>query len=260
MGSPEIAFNALAVGSFSDRNTVNFVGDVPSCSTALPAAQRHSAFLDPFSTGNDREEPDLVAPGHLINMPNSSGGFSVSSGTSFAAPHVTGGLGLLVQRRPFLDNAAEALRAVMMASARHNIEGATRLSEQDGVGAILLEGGDSILASRTTPLPWGNLTRPGGTTGFPIEVTFRAAKARKVRMVTTWAHKSPLGDTLTRPTTDLDLRVFAPGGALVGSSLSFDNNYEVVEFTAPATGIYRARIDNTRASLGQEYIGYAVSR
>lgn len=253
MGTPEIAFNALSVGSFSDRNTTALGDDVHSCSTALSAGTRHSAFLDPVSPFGDREEPDLVAPGHFITTTNAAGGFSSVVGTSFAAPHVTGGVALLNSRR--LVNSEEA-RAILMASARHNIEGAARLSERDGAGGLRLNAADRLLVAGQSFV----IQRPGGTTGFPVHRTFDATAGQRVRVVLTWAHKTPLGDTMTEPTTDLDLQVLQPGGALLRSSLSADNSYEIVEFTAPVTGTYTARIINFRASAGTEYIALAVSR
>ena len=43
----------------------------------------------------DRRSIDLVAPGDKITMPTLGGGHATSSGTSFAAPHVTGTVALL---------------------------------------------------------------------------------------------------------------------------------------------------------------------
>ena len=56
------------------------------------------------------------------------------------------------------------------------------------------------------------------------------------------------------------MRVLRPGGASVGSSLSFDNSYEIVEFIAPVTGVYTIRVNSFRGSVGTEFIGWAVSR
>jgi subtilisin family serine protease len=251
--SPAIAFNALVVGAFSDRNTTSFGDDVDNC-TLLGVA---SAFLDPISPNNDREEPDVVAPGHLILTTAAGGLFVNSTGTSFAAPHVTGGVGLLTQRLPAAHKTQpERVRAIMMASARHNIEGASRLSEQDGAGAIMLAAADRVLQNKQSFF----FTDPGGIAGFPINQEFSAKKGERVRVAIAWAHKSPGGDKLTQPTTDLDLTVLDPGGVVLATSASFDNNYEIVEFIAPLTGIYRARITNFRASPGDEFIGLAVSR
>jgi hypothetical protein len=252
MGSPEIAFNALAVGAFGDGNTTGFANDVPACTGAVT----FSAFLDPLSVHGDREEPDVVAPGHLIDTTNAAGGFSNANGTSFAAPHVTGGVGLLRDRLAALHTQTERVRAIVMAAARHNLEGATRLSERDGAGGLMLAAADRVLINNQSFF----FTAPGGTTGFPINQTFTATAGQTVRVAIAWAHKSPGGDALTQPTTDLDLAVRAPGGASMGASLSFDNSYEIVEFRAPVSGVYTATISNFRASEGAEFIGLAVSR
>ena len=252
MGTPEIAFNVLAVGAFGDNNTTAFAGDVPACTGVVT----FSAFLNPLSPSGDRQEPDVVAPGHLISTTTSAGGFARVNGPSFAAPHVTAGVGLLTQRDPSLHTQAERVRAVMMASARHNIEGAARLSDRDGAGGIMLAAADRILVDGLSSF----FSRPGGTEGFPINRTFTATIGQRVRVAIAWAHKSPGGDLLTRPTTDLDLNVLSPTGVSVGSSASFDNSYEIVEFIAPVTGTYTARISNFRSSTGTEFVGFAASR
>lgn len=252
MGSPEIAFNVLAVGAFGDNNTTSWGDDVPPCRRVVD----FSAYLDPLSPHGDREEPDIVAPGHSIITTNTVNGFSDVNGTSFAAPHVTGGVGLLNHRRPTLNDQAEEVRAIMMASARHNIEGISRLSERDGAGAILLAAADSVELSTNSMF----IVTPGGTGGFPITPSFYASAGQKVRVAIAWSHKSPSGDTLTQPTTDLDLRVYNPSGVIVTSSISFDNSYEIAEFTATTTGYYTSKISNHRSSAGNEFIGWAVSR
>jgi subtilisin family serine protease len=254
MGSPEIAFNALAVGSFSDSNTAGFADDKHSCDPLIVPA--HSAFLDPLSPHSDREEPDVVAPGHSICTTQAGGGFACVPGTSFAAPHVTGAVGLLQDRLAVFNTQTERARAIIMASARHNIEGASRLSEKDGAGGLMTAAADRVLLNGQS---WWFST-PGDTAGFPLNQAFAASAGQKVRVVAVWSHKMPLGNASTEPTSDLDLIVFRPGGALVASSTSFDNSYEIVEFTAPATGTYTARISNFRSSAGAEFIGLAVSR
>lgn len=252
MGSPEIAFNVLAVGAFGDSNTTTFADDVAACTGVVT----FSAFLDPISPTGDREEPDVVAPGHQIATTNDLGGFSNTNGTSFAAPHVTALVGLLAQRSPSLRFQGERVRAIVMAAARHNIEGATRLSERDGAGAILMAAADGVLLDGLSSF----FSTPGGTTGFPIDRAFFAGAGQRVRVAVAWSHKSPDGDTLTRPTTDLDLQVRDPNGFFVAGSFSFDNTYEIVDFTAPVTGTYTATITNFRSSPGTEFIGFAASR
>ena len=49
-------------------------------------------------------KPDIVAPGAYINSTQNNGIYNFTSGTSFAAPHVTGAAALLLQKNPELEN------------------------------------------------------------------------------------------------------------------------------------------------------------
>jgi subtilisin family serine protease len=59
---------------------------------------------------------DILAPGEDILSTDRNGEYSVSSGTSMAAPHVTGALALLASARPGLSGAR--LRAALLAGAQ----------------------------------------------------------------------------------------------------------------------------------------------
>lgn len=49
-------------------------------------------------------KPDLVAPGAYINTTQINGGYNFTSGTSFAAPHVSGSVALLLEKYPNMTN------------------------------------------------------------------------------------------------------------------------------------------------------------
>lgn len=103
-----------------------------------------SAWVNPDSPNHDREKPEVVAPGVGIVGIGLDGQLVTSldrnSGTSFAAPQVAGLAALLIHRNLSLNIWPEASRAIIMASATHNIDGPTGIPSgqdlRDGAGGI----------------------------------------------------------------------------------------------------------------------------
>jgi len=66
----------------------------------------HPDFVAPFSSRGPVSpfyiKPDLVAPGVFVNSTHVGGTYNLTSGTSIAAPHVTGAVALLLQKDPNL--------------------------------------------------------------------------------------------------------------------------------------------------------------
>jgi len=60
-------------------------------------------------------KPDLVAPGAFINTTDINGNYKISSGTSFAAPHVAGTAALILQKNPELT--PQQLKSILMTTS-----------------------------------------------------------------------------------------------------------------------------------------------
>ena len=82
---------------------------------AAPGTDITSSWVTgPVSTQNHYDEEGNV-DGFTVTGDNPELGYATGSGTSFAAPHVTGGLALLMERFPYLDN--PQIRDVLLTTA-----------------------------------------------------------------------------------------------------------------------------------------------
>ena len=60
-------------------------------------------------------KPDIMAPGAYINTTRNDATYNITSGTSYAAPHVTGSIALLLQKNPELNN--DQMRSLLLTTA-----------------------------------------------------------------------------------------------------------------------------------------------
>jgi subtilisin family serine protease len=76
-----------------------------------------SYFSSKGPTADGREKPDLIAPGEGIVSALRDNGVGAMSGTSFAAPHVSGAAALLMARYPELVGQPERIKAILRTTA-----------------------------------------------------------------------------------------------------------------------------------------------
>ena len=113
-------------------------------------------------------KPDLVAPGVFVNTTLNGGGYNVSSGTSFAAPHVAGAAALLLERHPGLPPAAVRSLLVTTADPVAGAEGPPRAGAgPDAAGAGRLNATRALAAGIVFEPPLLDLdvspARPAGS-------------------------------------------------------------------------------------------------
>lgn len=240
--SPARAYNVITVGGFNDANTITWDDDTMYFC---------SSFIDP-STGVEKPEVAASAANIVSTSDNSADWIEdAGSGTSYAAPMVSAEAALLLNQDSALTAYPESVKAIIMATALHNIEGDSELSDQDGAGAV-----DMRAAAHLADAGWWDWDQVQES-GFPYTYTQYAHTGETVRAVIAW-NSNPTNDYTSNPLeADLDLRVYEENGDFVTSSTSFDNSYEIVEFEAPSTGYYDFRISEFRFDGSSEYIGFA---
>jgi hypothetical protein len=250
--SPGLGYNTITVGNFNDMNTVSWSDD---------AMQSCSSYVDPASSHGDREKPELAAPGTRITGTTISSPWvgAIGSGTSYAAPMVTGTIALMIDRNPSLDSWPEAVKAILMATATNNIEGAARLSEKDGAGGMVASRADYVAMDNSNAYGhWGAMAY-SCTTADPYSISMSLTAGKKTRVVIVWDQNTAYASYGSQPSADLDLKIYR-GTTLIAGSYSWDNTYEIVEFTPSITGTYTLKIDRVRCGLTPKWLGWAWYR
>ncbi len=213
--TPGKAFNVIAVGNYQDNND---------------SMSSTSSFVDPETNA---EKPDLSTPGSSITTTAGTSG-----GTSYAAPHAAGFAADLLGRYSWLRNHPARVKALMLAGASRNIEGSVRLSEKDGAGGInYLNSG----YNGTNTVWWGSNGSHFDASRH-VSTTRSFTAGRRYRVALSWVASGSYALSNKNVNMDLDLKIYRPGGGWVTGSYSWDNGFEIVDFTAPVSGTYTIKV------------------
>jgi len=267
-----------AGNSGSGCSTVNDPAAIYDVSFTVGATGNHSDTIASFSSrgpvivdGSNRMKPDISAPGVGILSSVPGGGYWVSSGTSMAAPHVAGLVGLLISANPGLAGQVDTLEMVIEQSA------VPRTTSQGC-------GGDGSESVPNNVYGWGRIDALGALQyhGFDITKT-RAPEIVLPGEVLTYTidlnHIAVLS-----PTTNVVLRDTIPTGASFitatlphifdGSTVSWEfasmdanqtQTVELVVLVEPAArgqvvnDQYGARSDDILAVLGEPVVTTILS-
>ncbi|MFZ2237382.1 MAG: S8 family serine peptidase, partial [Dokdonella sp.] len=237
VSSPGRGYNTLTVGGFNDGGTLDWDNDtLYNC----------SSFINPVgdSAGSAHQKPEVVASAvgitSLARTTSSTSPLSgAGTGTSFAAPSVSGLAADLMEANSQLASSPVATRTIVIAGAKRNIVGGAPISDQDGAGAI-----NGTASTFTTEVgPWWYAGVDG--TSFPRSYTVYARAGQRVRFVINWLSNITLSSgnySNDRLPADLDLRAYRSNGTSVASSTSTPNAFEVVDFIAPVDDNYEMRV------------------
>jgi len=224
----------------------------------------------PFGPTDDgRIKPDVVAPGVDIIMADSTSNtaFQLNSGTSFAAPAITGSINLLNQLRNSLyTNSRPWLASTIKALVIHTAD------EADGTGPDYRFGWGLMNTRRGAELVRNNATngwksfikevflRDGGSIEFP---TLALDGTNALKATICWtdppgpAQTNAAVDAVTpRLVNDLDLRIISPSGV---TNFPWVLNPDLTNQTSAARSAAATTGDDTRNNVEQVVITNAVA-
>jgi hypothetical protein len=252
-------YNSLAVGNHDDSAS-SMSGD--------------SVFRNPSTTHGDRELPEIAANGTSV-----SANGQTMSGTSFAAPATAGVTALIQDVDSVLCSWPEGCRAILLAAAGRNVRGNTwwqdvigGVDARDGAGALDAQSG--VLIAQQRRVRNASATRRGWDVGTLSQADFGADRLAtfryriavpgniffpRVRVALAWdSAVTTSGDNATASTltVDHDLLIRDSHGVQVASAASWDNSYEVVDFSATAGETYDIVI---RRWSGTDSVWYGVA-
>jgi hypothetical protein len=163
------------------------------------------------------------------------------NGTSFASPHVAGAAALLITRNAGVEYWPELTRALLMAAAMDNIEGAARLSDVDGAGGVRVNRADEALTNGQFDT---RVVMPGTSAVFTVASFSVPLDTARLKAAIAWNSDPSLGSLIFGElmiANDFDL-VLKKDSTVVASSVSWDNSYEVVDVSFPASGNYTLEV------------------
>ncbi|MDZ3823201.1 MAG: S8 family serine peptidase [Pseudoxanthomonas sp.] len=233
--SPGKGYNTMTVGNFNDLNTQGWGDD---------AMANCSSFGNPTgdSASGSHQKPEMVAvgtnmQGTLVSTNSATAVGGVGGGTSYSAPQVAATAANMIQADTSLGPHPQALKPILMAGALHNIEGAARLSDRDGAGAL-------VAATNLVTVERGHFDfRSLAAADLPFNLFMLAKAGERVRVAIHWQSNPNAAYTSDPLPADIDLRVYrGDGTTLVASSTSVNNPFEIVDFVAPETDIFQIRV------------------
>ena len=247
-----------------DENTMNPYSVSP-CVIAVAAGDKSGGLAD-FSSrgipGDDAVRPDITAPGVQIVAARANTAARVPytadpeyglhytslSGTSMAAPHISGIAALMLEANPALN--LDGVLDILVSTARPMYDGSRQYEPWEvGAGYVnafaavqkAVESAGTRTVTTTVVLDdWTSTV--GAAINVPLVGPAVEAEDNYTLNIPSGASALRVSTTWGDPVNDLDLYVYDPNGSLVASSTDFGTLGEAVSVPNPAAGAYRVQL------------------
>jgi hypothetical protein len=163
-----------------DNGTFLVVGSVDPTGTISSFSNRpgEACLLDGAKCGGDYlKNHFIVAPGEMILVSDGKGGVTRLSGTSFAAPMVSGTIALIQDRWPWLTDHPKDVANIILKSAKDL--GAPGIDPVYGVGALDVQ-------AAMSPLDWNTLTYKQVNGALIKDISVKDLRATSAKTRATW--------------------------------------------------------------------------
>ncbi len=224
--SPGNGYNMLSSGCFNDNDTYKWSDDTMA---------GYSSYMNPVE---GHEKPEVVSPGDNVDTAgiSSSWIYHGFNGTSSSSPLTMGVAILAANRDPSIITHPEAVKAIVMVTAWHNVEGDAVLSDKDGAGGVHAGAADAV--ARDGQYETGTFT----DLSFPYEKTIHCYKGDGTRVICLWQSDPDSSYATDVLKMDLDLTVLDPNNQVVATSASIYNPFELAYFEPALSGDYTIRL------------------
>lgn len=266
VNTPGDAYNVVTVGNMNDNNTVRWDDDSVAGSSS-------------FGLATNRMKPELIAPGTNIKTTTTSDPWAHAaggvSGTSFAAPHVTGAVALMIEARPFVGAWPELVKAILMCNALHNVTNAP--GNRAATGALIVNQSVEHAANPNANMGWATGTVQANCNPPAAgDWTFTLNAGQRLRFVMCWKQNPNWANYTNQISADYDLalyRVVNNQDQFVIRFANRDDNFEILDYTVPNNqgGQYKVKLEKfrcgtdnveggntTNASPGRRAIAYRI--
>lgn len=242
IGDPGLAYNPITVGGFFNQGTTDTTDDI-------------MYELSNYDSMTGCRKPDFVSP--QVDYGVESG----NTGTSYAAPFVTGVVALLFQLRPSLKAQPEAVKAIMTASCHRKVLPANNdsietmangITNHQGAGAV-----DPYLAVAIAGS--GNYgIRTLGNTETQNSINFYQPMYGSTGLNVSIAWSVENNENITRgPDINLDLRLLRNGKQVAISEC--ENSSSEMVYVTPSDSEKNYEIRVERSSQTENTVKYAYA-